>query len=134
MTGRFDTSSLKINKELRQKCEEQSGGVADVQARHILGELAIQGIGGESAVPNKVCVVTVSSSPLSPPPTPIAQDNFASNAMAGLWYFGHVSLASELLAADGVHNLGNLLSLSLDMHFHFDSLGLWFEATDVVRY
>lgn len=54
--------------------------------------------------------------------------------MAVLWYFGQQDLAKELLAADGVYNLGNLLSLSPDMHTQFDSLGLWFEATDMVCY
>ena len=133
VTGRFDTSSLKKNKELREKCREQSGGVTDVPCP-ILGESTMQNIDGESTVPNKVCGHCASNPLLFPPPTPITQVEFASTARAILWYFGHKDLASEFLAADGVHNLGNLLSLSSDMHSQFDSLGLWFEATDAVRY
>ena len=71
----------------------------------------------------------VSSPPSSPSPTPISQDAFAATAMD---YFGHGSLARELFAKDGVHNLENLLSLTPDMHSQFDALGLWFEATEAV--
>ena len=66
VTGRFDSSSLKKNNELRQKCDEQTGGVTDVQACHILGESRMQRIDGEGAVPNKVCVITVSRVPCHP--------------------------------------------------------------------
>ena len=74
----------------------------------------------------------VSSPPSSPSPTPISQDTFAATATVILNYFGHGILAKELLATDGAHNLGNLLSLTPDMHSQFDALGLWFEATEVV--
>ena len=78
-------------------------------------------------------VLCVSRSPVSPLPTPIAQDKFTPTAMAVLQRFGQEGLAQELLAADGVHHLGNLLSLSSEMRSLFGGLDLWFEATDVVR-
>jgi len=81
-----------------------------------------------------MCFCYVSSPPSSLSPTPIVQDKFASIAMAILQCFGHKDLADKLLAADGVHHLGNLLSLSAEMHSEFGSLGLWFEPTKVVRY
>jgi len=46
--------------------------------------------------------------------------------------FGLESLTQELLATDGAHDLGNLLSLASDVHAHFDNLELWFEGTDEV--
>ena len=36
------------------------------------------------------------------------------------------------LNGDGVHRLGNVMTLRSDLHQGFDRLGLWFEAT--VRY
>ena len=60
----------------------------------------------------------------------IVQTEYAAHAMSILRHFGLESLARELLAADGVHDLGNLLSLSPHVHTHFDNLELWFESTD----
>jgi hypothetical protein len=74
-------------------------------------------------------------SPLPPSIThTIVQTEYAAAAMTILEYFGLESLVKELLAADGVHNLGNLLSLQSNIHTYFDNLDLWFEGTDVVRY
>jgi len=67
--------------------------------------------------------------------TPIAQGECAPTAIAIFKRFGLGNLADELLVANGGHNLGNLVSLSLDMRLQFDSFRLWFEAaTNVVRY
>jgi len=54
--------------------------------------------------------------------------------MSILRHFGLENIADELLADDGVHNLGNLLSLGTDVHDRFDNLELWFEGTDEVHY
>lgn len=62
------------------------------------------------------------------------QESHAATAMAILKDFGLGSLVDGLIAADGVHDLGNILSLSPDMHSHFDELSMWFEATDMVCY
>jgi len=62
------------------------------------------------------------------------QSIYAATAMAMLGNFGLESLVTQLLPADGVHNLGNILSLSPETHPHFDSLKLWFEATEEVCY
>ena len=64
----------------------------------------------------------------------IVRTEYAGHTMSILRHFGLESLALELLAADGVHNLGNLLSLSPHVHAHFDNLELWFERTDKVRH
>ena len=63
VTGRFSSSSLRKSGELLQKCIEQSAGVTDVQACHILGKSMMQDIEGKSAVPNKVCVFAMSRVP-----------------------------------------------------------------------
>jgi len=54
--------------------------------------------------------------------------------MSVLVCFGFTSIAGELLAEVGVHNLGNLLSLETEVPNKFDNLDLWFEGTDEVRY
>ena len=48
--------------------------------------------------------------------------------------FGFEGITTKLLETNGVHNLGNLLSLATDVHGFFDKLELWFESTDEVRY
>lgn len=53
--------------------------------------------------------------------------------MAILKHFGLEDLADELLAADGVHNLGNLLSFEPNIHAKFGRLELWFESTNEAR-
>ena len=52
--------------------------------------------------------------------------------MAILKDFGLSSLAEELLVADGVHSLRNLLSLEHGFHLDFDNMDLWFEGTNEV--
>jgi len=79
-----------------------------------------------------MCCSCVSSPSLSPSLT-YFQDEYAPTTISVLKHFGLGSLADELLA-DGVHNLGNLLSLSADIHGEFYDLNLWFEATEVVCY
>jgi len=92
----------------------------------------MQDFDGGSTVPSQVCITTASRAPLPPLPTPNAQDDRAYPAISLLEYFGLGCLANKLLAEDGVHHLGNLLSLSPDTGFQFTHLYLWFEATDVV--
>ena len=48
--------------------------------------------------------------------------------------FGLVGLVDSLLPRNGVHRIGNLLSLDPICHRNFDNLNLWFEQTDVVCY
>ena len=52
--------------------------------------------------------------------------------MAILSHFGLENLVSDLLAKDGVHDTGNLLSLEPNIHTLFDHLELWFDGTDKV--
>ena len=89
---------------------------------------------GEWDTEQIMCRHCVSSPLLSLPPTIIAQDEYPPTFIAIFKDFGLESLADELLAADGVHHLGNLLSLSSEIRYQFNSLGLWFEATDTVCY
>jgi len=60
----------------------------------------------------------------------IAQTGYAATAMSFLIAFGLGGLAHDLLATDGAHDLGNLLSLENGVHADFDRLNLWFESTD----
>ena len=55
---------------------------------------------------------------------PIVQDDYASTAITVLEHSGLESPIDELIAADGVHHLGNLLSLSCDAGFLFEHLYL----------
>ena len=68
------------------------------------------------------------------PKTPIIQTDYATSAMAILSHFGLGSIVDELLPTNGVHDIGNLLSLEINVHDRFDNLELWFEATDEVRH
>jgi len=89
------------------------------------------GASEERTVTDKVCAVTTSQVPRRRPShTSIVQTEYAVNAMTVLKDFGLGSLTQKLLAIDGVHDLGNLLSLASDVHAHFDNLELWFEGTD----
>ena len=64
----------------------------------------------------------------------IFQTDYAANAVAILRAIGLEDIAQKLLAEDGVHGLGNLLSLEPVTHSMFDDLDLWLEGTDEVRY
>jgi len=138
LTGLFDFQSTLNSPELDHIRRDMEIRRVVVQTCHIVGEATMQGIdpadsSGEGTVANKVCAVTERFSPpsfLSPVPT---QTQSAANSMAFLRGFGLQSLVDELLAVDGVHNLGNLLSLTFDIHCIFDKLMLWFEGTDEVR-
>jgi len=135
----FDETSVRNNGELYQQCLHLDAGLAVVQACHILNKSTMQGIdptgGSESdAVTNKVCAVMVSlvlRRPYHPRPS---QTSFAVTAVSILRGFGLENLAQELLEEDGVHGLGNLLSLEPVTHGYFDDLRLWFEATDKVHH
>jgi len=72
VTGTFDSNSILQNQELDQKCEEQRGEVADVQACHIFGESMTQGRGG-SATLDEVCIVAASRIPRCLRHSPIAR-------------------------------------------------------------
>ena len=48
--------------------------------------------------------------------------------------FGLKDLTEKFLAANGVHELTNLLSLDPICHRYFDDLNLWFEHTEDVRH
>ena len=52
--------------------------------------------------------------------------------MSILKCFGLDDLADSLLKENGVHRLGNLLSLEPNCHRNFDNLDLWFDQTDKV--
>ena len=64
----------------------------------------------------------------------MVQTRHASGAMTILKKFGLEDLVDNLLAANGVHCLGNLLSMDSHCHSEFDNLNLWFERTATVRH
>ena len=136
VTGLFDDTSVEQSPALRQSCVDLGTGSATVQACHILNESTMQGVdpvgdGEKDTAANEVCAIGVSCS-LLPPPIPLVQTEHAVTAMTVLEHFGLENLVSELLAKDGVHDTGNLLSLELNIYHKFDKLILWFEGTDKV--
>ena len=136
VAGLFDSTSMEQNPALEQLCGDLGIAAATVQACHILSESTMQGVdpagdGKKDTVANKVCGIGVTYS-LLPPPIPIVQTEYAVTAIAVLSHLGLESLVSELLAKDGVHDTGNLLSLELNIHDKFNRLNLWFEGTDKV--
>jgi len=56
------------------------------------------------------------------------------HAMDILIDLGLGDLAGEFLGADGIHDLGNMLSLEYTSYIGFSSLNLWFEGTQEVRH
>jgi len=64
----------------------------------------------------------------------MVQTSHATAAMSILSSFGLEELVEGLLAENGVHRLGNLLSLDQICHNYFDNLKLWFEHTETVRH
>jgi len=52
--------------------------------------------------------------------------------MANLVQLGLGELAEETLGADGIHDLGNILSFQFFVSVAFSDLRLWFEATQEV--
>jgi len=131
----FDEKSWKKSEELQQECTRVDGVIGNVQACQILSESTAQDIDptgkGKESAANKVRAVTVSR--VLHVPT-AHQTGLAVDAMAVLSHFGLEGLVDEFLAANGVHNLGNLLSLEPNIHTKFDNLNLWFEGTAEVRY
>jgi len=112
---------------------QQGSPITNIEICHIFGGSTMQNF-RSGAIPNKVCVVTISSPLLSLLPTPIAQDEHASTAITILKRLRLGELANELCRKNGVHRPKNLISLAPDMHFQFDEFGLWFEASGVVCY
>jgi hypothetical protein len=142
VTGMFDGTSMKTNHELRKMCSDLNAFSTTVQASHILNESTMQDIdpaGGseKTTVINKVCAVAVPRILRCPLPSSIIQTGYAVTVMAVLRDFGLGALGDEFLKANGVHNrvhnLGNLLSLGVEVHIYFDKLELWFEGTNQVR-
>ena len=66
-----------------------------------------------------------------PLPTPITQTEYA---MATLIHLGLGDFAEEFLGEDGIHDLGNMLSLESIVYIGFSDLDLWFEGTQEVRH
>ena len=52
--------------------------------------------------------------------------------MATLIHLGLGDRAEEFLGEDGIHDLGNMLSLDFNVCIRFSNLGLWFEDTQEV--
>jgi hypothetical protein len=80
----------------------------------------------------KVCADTMSRAIRIPSPTSIIQIKYTVNTMINLRYSGLESLVQELLATDGVHDPGKLLSFETNVHTCFDNLEPRFEGTDKV--
>jgi hypothetical protein len=134
VTGMFDYTSIRKSPELKKMCSDQKTTSATVQACHILNESTMQGIdpsGGseKTTVVNRVRAVAVSRVLRYPPPTSIIQTEYAATVMTILRHLGLGALADDFLKAEGVHNLGNLLSLGTECHDRFDNLDLWLEGS-----
>ena len=54
--------------------------------------------------------------------------------MATLIHLGLGDFAEEFLGEDGIHDLGNMLSLESIVYIGFSDLDLWFEGTQEVRH
>lgn len=142
MTGFFDELSLEKSLELKLKRKDLIskgfiGKRTGLEACHILGESTMQGVdpaGGTkgSAKEAKVCAFT-SVSRYPPLLMSTIQTSRASNAMAILKTFGLDHLYEKLLPENGVHDVGNVLTLEHNCHRDFDRLNLWLEATDEVH-
>ncbi|KAF9654326.1 hypothetical protein BDM02DRAFT_3106658 [Thelephora ganbajun] len=115
LTGMFDRTSLRFSRELDQLRRGLDATFTTIQACHILNESTMQGIDPTGASEDTAVM---------------SKTDYAVTAMSILRDFGLESHAQELLAPDGVHNLGNLLSLAQEVHTYFDNLDLWFEGTD----
>jgi len=128
----YDRTSLKTKSTLLEEYRSMGLLPGSVEVCHILGEATMHGItGSDEVIKNKVrslgsSVVSITHAHHSDP--------FAATAMAVLKDFGLQGFAEELLAANGVHNLGNLLSLHAPFHTAFDMMAMWFEGTEVVGY
>ena len=118
LTGMYDYKSTQQSSELDQLRRSRRARAATVQACHILNQSTMQGVDptGDSEE------------------NTIVQTSYAATAMSFLIDFGLDGLAHELLATDGVHDLGNLLSLENGVYADFGRLNLWFECTDEVRH
>lgn len=56
------------------------------------------------------------------------QTEYAASVWAVLNRFGGVDVTEELNGA-GIHRIGNIMTLGVDVHFKFDRLKIWFEET-----
>jgi len=54
--------------------------------------------------------------------------DYAATAWAVVDRFGGVKVTEELNGAN-IHRLGNVMTMQVDVHMKFDSLGIWFEET-----
>lgn len=136
LTGMIDKTSLEMNKELVRTVQALHDPVISiVDVCHIVNESTMQGVdpsrdGKGDSVVNKVWAISF------PIPFynlhPIVQTDCATNAPGTPESFGPGRIIQALLVGNGVHNLGNLISLEPHCRGCFNNLELWFEATDEV--
>jgi hypothetical protein len=79
LTGTFDWTSMKKNRQLSEERARLGIGVGPVEACHILSESTMQGVDSTGVnddvhVMNKVCAVNFSSLPV-PPPHPLTTND-----------------------------------------------------------
>ena len=113
LTGTFDRGSLRRNSELSREAEAPDSMMGTVNTCHTPNESTMQdidpsGYGKGGSVVN--------------------------NAITILKGFGLHDLIRTFLVQDGVHDLGNLISLDSYCRDYFDNLELWFETTDEVHH
>ena len=110
VTGLFDETSLDDHPELQRENVRLEAMPVVVDTSHILNESMMQGIG------------------------PIAQSDYPASILTVMRQFGLGRLVDAVTAANGVHEIWNILSLEKNLHSKFDDLDLWFEGTSEVRH
>lgn len=137
LTGSFDRASIRNSCELGRQCKELGAGYASVKVCHIMGrstqrDIHATGERGADAMTNEVRhSVQIPRYPYSS--TPVIQTYISAAPLSVLTAPRLDDLIKSLAIRDGIHSLGNLLSLNVNCRDWFDNLELWFERTTDVR-
>ena len=131
----FDEASVEKFPAVAERCGVTA--TSSIITCHILNETTKQSIDPAGDSDNTTVEEKVRAPiPLCPrhPPslTLIVQTHYAATAIAILSNFGLEDLVQRLQPKNGVHYLGNVLSLDPTCHVHFNHLRLWFESTTEV--
>ena len=135
ITGIFNEASVERFPKLVQSGDAL---VLPLQTARIFSKPTVQDIDPEARedsqdkLLNKVLFYPWQPNPPSYSPT--IQTRTAAGALSILESFGFSKFTKAFKEAGGVHNVWNLLTLEYNLHTLFDSLKLWFEHTEKVRY
>ncbi|KDQ54118.1 hypothetical protein JAAARDRAFT_38731 [Jaapia argillacea MUCL 33604] len=106
LSGKFDTMSYVRNPAALPFFHASPSAVSPTQAAHIFPDSTNQGISGENEGGSE-----------------------ASTVWTVMERFGQVN-GEEELNGPNIHRLENVMTLNPEVHFYFDLLMLWLEATD----